>query len=75
MAAETGGGVYSPVDPVPGKIVAAMLGAAEGIILPSQRRFEFGTYCVAVITETLLVAHGADLGTLPGQGPVAFQKV
>ncbi len=75
MTAETGSGINPPVNPVSGKIITAMLGAAIGIGLSAQGRLELGIYRMAVIAGTLLMAHRADLRPLTGQGAMIVRKI
>jgi hypothetical protein len=75
VTAETGSGINPPINPVPGKIITAMLGATIGIGLSSQGRFEFGIHRVAIVAETLLMAHGAELRPLTGQRSMIIRKI
>lgn len=74
VTAEAGSRIDPGVDPVPGKVVAAMLHPPIVFGLIFNGRFEFRAGHVTVVAETLFVAAGTDLFVLVGRQAVRISK-
>jgi len=75
VTTDAGCGIKASFYPVPREPITAVRRATVGFGLVFDRRLQLHARCMAVITETLLVAHGANPAVLICLLPMVITKV